>query len=88
MLHGQARLRELSDEIATWKAQDLEELRYLFDLRHELVHDPARSSFMSEKVLESLWSSAHMVFGSDLVLLHVLKEQRDPELENDEPSGR
>jgi hypothetical protein len=86
VLSLQARLKETPDNIATWSDEDLSGLKATFELRHELVHDPARRAFLTQDVIENLWKSAHMVFGSDLVLVKVLAENRDPTI-NDEPDA-
>ena len=79
----QARVKESPDNIATWSNDDLSGLKATFDLRHELIHDPARRSFLTEDVIVKLWQSAHMVFGSDVVLGKVLTENRDPTIPNE-----
>ena len=62
---------------------ELVALRRVFDLRHELVHDPARRSFFTEQTVEDLWAATHMIFGSDIVLTRVIQANRDPALAND-----
>jgi len=47
------------------------------------VHDPARLAFFSEKTLEDLWATAHLILGSDIVLTQIIQANRDPELDND-----
>lgn len=59
---------------------DLSALRQTFALRHELVHDPARRSFFTEKTLSDLNGATTIVFGSDLILSQLISENRDPAL--------
>ncbi|ABD68924.1 hypothetical protein Rfer_1188 [Rhodoferax ferrireducens T118] len=68
---------------SSFTRDELVALRRVFDLRHELVHDPARRSFFTEQTVEDLWAATHMIFGSDIVLTQVIQANRDPALAND-----
>jgi hypothetical protein len=61
---------------------ELVALKGIFLLRHELVHDPARRAYFSGKILEDMWSAAHLIFGSDVVLTQAIQANRDPALNN------
>jgi hypothetical protein len=74
----QVRPTDNPDNVAKWNNDDFSGLKAIFELRHELVHDPARRLFLTEDVVVKLWQSAHMVFGSDFVLCEMLKENMDP----------
>ena len=65
--------------IATWTAEDFTGLKNIFLLRHEIVHDPARRSIMTEEVHTWLGQAASMIFGSDLVLGRMLTANKRPE---------
>lgn len=83
VLMMQARIKKIPEKVTSWSSEDLAGMKSLFALRHELVHDPARRSFLTPKVVEELWESAHMVGGSDIVLSNVLNENKDPTLADD-----
>lgn len=78
VLSLQVREKNNPEKIVTWSDEDLSGLKAIFELRHELVHDYARRSFLTEDIIVKLWQSAHMVFGSDIVLSNVFSENRDP----------
>ena len=72
------RIKDSHETEVTWQREDLDGLRRTFELRHELVHDPARRSFFTQSTLSDLWSAESMVFGSDVILSGILVEKRDP----------
>ena len=76
----QVRLREKPANIVIWSKDDYHGLKQTFELRHELVHDPARRSFLTESVIEDLEKAAHMLFGSDVVITQAMVANRDPAL--------
>lgn len=75
------RQKDLPETEITWRQEDLDGLRRTFELRHELVHDPARRSFFTQSTLSDLWSAENMIFGSDFILCRVLAENKDPDLD-------
>lgn len=82
VLQLQFRRKNSPNEIATWNNDDLEGLRATFNLRHELVHDPARTKFLTAQIVGNIGKSAHMVFGSDVVLMEMMHSNRDPTLDS------
>jgi hypothetical protein len=82
VLQLQFRGKKSPNEIATWSNDDFEGLRATFNLRHELVHDPARKRFLTAQVVSNIGKSAHMIFGSDVVLMEMMHLNRDPSLES------
>jgi len=68
---------------SSFPRDELVALRRVFDLRHELVHDPARRSFFTEQTAEDIWAAIHIIFGSDIVITQVIQANRDPELADD-----
>lgn len=83
VLQLQVRLKDDAASESSFDRSELVAMRRVFDLRHELVHDPARRSFFTEKTLEDLWAATHMVFGSDVVLTQAIQANRDPALDSD-----
>ncbi len=77
------RLKDNPTSESSFSHNELDALKRVFDLRHELVHDPARRAFFTEKTLEDLWTSTHLIFGSDIVLSQIIQANRDPELNNE-----
>lgn len=86
VLQLQVRLKDKPTTESSFSHDELVALRRVFDLRHELVHDPARRAFFTEKTLEDIWASAHLVFGSDIVLSQAIQANRDPALRNEPDS--
>ncbi len=68
-------------EEVRWSQDDLAGLKSTFDLRHELVHNPARRNFITSEVIDNLWKSAHMLFGSEVILNKVIEGNKDPKLD-------
>ena len=62
---------------------NLENMKRIFALRHELVHDPAQTPMFSQERYEQIVSAGFMVFGSDIVLMKMIVENQDPRLEAD-----
>lgn len=61
-----------------WNSEDIASLKAIFDLRHELVHDPARRNFITAETIANIWKSGGMVWGSELVLTKLIEENKDP----------
>jgi hypothetical protein len=66
--------------VVTWDKQDLDGLRETFAHRHELVHDPAKSEFLTRDVIANIEKSAHIIWGSNFVLMQMMADNRDPSL--------
>lgn len=80
ILNLQVRFKDAPETETSWQREDLDGLRRTFELRHELVHDPARRSFFTQSTLSDLWSAESMVFGSDVIFSGVLVKNKDPTL--------
>lgn len=80
----QVRLKDKPATECSFSHDELLALKRVFDLRHELVHDPARRSYFTDGTLEDLWASAHLIFGSDIVLSQAIQANRDPALNNEQ----
>ena len=64
-----------SENIMTWSQNDKEYFSKLFDLRHELVHDPSRLDFFSDDVLNFMISSESMIIGLHMVIHHLARKK-------------
>lgn len=80
ILKLQVRIKDEPDSETSFAPDLIASLKRVFELRHELVHDPARRSFFTEKTLEDIWASASLVFGADIVLGQSIASNRDPAL--------
>ena len=83
ILELKVRSKDKPDKIVSWENTDLAGLKKTFELRHELVHNPALRPFLTEKIIKELWHSAHMIFGSDIILGGVLTKNKDSTLANE-----
>lgn len=83
VLQLQVRMKNDPSTEGGFTSEELGALKRLFFLRHELVHDPARRAYFCEKTLEDMWSAAHLIFGSDIVLSAAIQENRDTILNDD-----
>jgi hypothetical protein len=79
----QVRVKDDPTTESSFSRDELVALKRVFDLRHELVHDPARRSFFNEQTLEDLLAATHLVFGSDIILTQAIQANRDPALGSD-----
>jgi hypothetical protein len=76
----QFRFKENPDSEFNFTPANLEDLKSLFSLRHELVHNPAQGAVFSEEKLSQILSAAYLVLGSDIVLMKMIADNKDPEL--------
>jgi hypothetical protein len=79
----EVRIKDDPTTESSFSHDELVALRRVFELRHELVHDPARRAFFTEKTMEDLWAATHLVFGSHIVLSQVIEANRDPAISDD-----
>lgn len=82
VLNQQVRLKDEPENIVSWTLADLQGLKNTFQLRHELVHDPALRNFMRETVVLDIEKSAHMIWGANFVLMQMMSENKDPMLKD------
>lgn len=80
VLSLQVRTKDQPETEASFDAANLEQLRRIFMLRHELVHNPGQGNFLNEDVLNDLQGAISMVFGADVVLSRMLEQNKDPRL--------
>lgn len=72
ILNLQVRERDDPENVVTWTHKDMDGLKATFDLRHELVHNPGRASFMTDEIHSDLCRAAHMIWGSDVTLMNLI----------------
>jgi len=80
------RVKDKPDTETKFTSDMLKELNNLFNLRHELVHNPDNNrKIITREFHESLASAFHMLLGSDLILGGMISEHIDPDLEHETP---
>ncbi len=62
----QVRVKDSPETEGTFEPSLLTELKRLFALRHELVHDPSRRATFSQETLDMISSAAFLLFGTDI----------------------
>lgn len=77
------RAEDKPQKIYTFSNKNLQGLKDTFALRHELIHDPTHITFMTKEILSNLGAAGYMVWGSDFILSHMMIENKDPNLENE-----
>jgi hypothetical protein len=83
VLDLQVRVKDQPDTECKFDHSNLEDMKALFSLRHELVHDPARRPVFDKRCHNTMVAAAFMVFGSDIVLMEMIAEHQDPNLQAD-----
>lgn len=78
VLSMQVRVAEKPETETSFDHSGFEALQRVFNLRHELVHDPAKRCFLTSKIRDDIWDCAFMVLGADIVLMRLMQEHADP----------
>ena len=78
-------MKDKPETTSTFEESSLTKLTKLFDLRHELVHDPVRRSFFNTDIYDWMYCSAHIVSGTDIVLTQAIASNLVPRLERKVP---
>ncbi len=73
-----------AENILVLKNEDFKGLQDIFNLRHELVHDPARKAFFTYEILQNLEKSQAMVFVSDIVLVRIIENNKRTDFDKKE----
>ena len=63
-----------------FEPKDLENVKRLFALRHELVHDPSQVTAFNQQCYDQLHSALILVCGSEALLMPMIFDNKDPEL--------
>ncbi len=79
----QFRFKNMPEKIAIYEDKYLQSLKFLFNLRHELVHDAAKRKFIDFNLIEHIDNASFCIMFSNIVLLNMINENIDPELELD-----
>lgn len=79
----EVRVKEEPEKSGSFSHEDLDALKALFLLRHELVHNPRQHSFLTEQVIENALRASWLVFGTDIVLMEMISDHQDPTLDEE-----
>ena len=80
----QVRLKDDPETECTFEPELLADLKSLFALRHELVHNPAQRTVYSREIHNQIIAAGYLVFGSDVALTDMMAKNQDPSLGHDE----
>lgn len=64
--------------------EDLDALKSLFSLRHELVHNPSNRFTLTKQVMENAVQASWLIFGVNIILMKMMSEHKDPDFDNGE----
>lgn len=76
----EVRVKEEPEKNGSFTHEDLDALKALFLLRHEIVHSPGKKSFLTEQVIDNAIHASWLVFGSDIVLMRMITDNQDPSI--------
>ena len=74
----QVRIADKPETECKFDHTHLEDLKQIFALRHELVHDPAHVPVFNQQCYDQIASAGFLVFGSDIILMKMITENQDP----------
>lgn len=77
----QVRIKDNPDNVSAFEASDLDCLSKVFNIRHELVHNPnSKEKIITEEFVNLLQISHYMVFGSNIVITEMINTNMDKSL--------
>lgn len=79
----QIRIAGEPETACKFEPEYLEGLKRIFDLRHELVHNPKNVPHLTTERLKDIENAFGLILAVDCVLCQMLHEHRDPDLEKD-----
>lgn len=82
-INTQIRLKDKPETVCIFEPEYLEGLKRVFELRHELVHNPKNTPHLTESVLVDIENADGLILAVDCVLLQMLNDHRDPALDSD-----
>lgn len=84
VIEMQVRIKDDRDSESGFNASDLDDLRKIFKIRHELVHNPSsKEKIVTEEFVNLLQVSLYMVFGTNIVITNMMMDNKDPNLTHD-----
>jgi hypothetical protein len=76
----QVRVKNDPKTEVTYEASLLADLKRLFAMRHEFVHDPAMNIEFSQDTIDLICAAAFLISGTDVILMGMINDNADPEL--------
>ncbi|HAV5294649.1 hypothetical protein OHV52_11165 [Acinetobacter baumannii] len=76
----QIRFKETPDRIATFDLEYVKSLQRIFQLRHELVHDPAKTNFFNEGLNKDIDNIFFCILFSHIILTNVINENLETDI--------
>ena len=67
---------------AHFQPEYVNSLKVIFQLRHELVHDPAKTNFLNQKLINELDNSIFCIIFSDIILNNILNDNIETEIDS------
>lgn len=80
VLDMKVRVKDAPETEYQFEAKLLSDLKKLFSLRHELVHDPSQKPVFSSVVRDQIQSVSVLILGVDIALMKMIAENQDPDL--------
>ncbi|QFT97397.1 hypothetical protein FIU85_08795 [Roseovarius sp. THAF8] len=77
----QVRIPNRPETAVSFEAEYLEGLKRIFELRHELVHNPKNSPHLTPDLLKDITNADGLILAVDCVLSKMLSDHMDPLLE-------
>lgn len=83
---GTYRIKENSENEFSLEHKQLELLQELFDMRHELIHNPNTNHSITKDTYFKIQAAQNVVMFSDFVITQYINDNIDPEIEEKRPS--
>lgn len=82
-LHGmKIRFNKDNKKQAHFKPEYINSLKAIFQLRHELVHDPAKTNFLNKDLIKELDDSILCIIFSDIILNNILNDNMETNIDS------
>ncbi len=75
------RIKDRPETACSFEPEYLEGLKRIFELRHELVHNPRNARHLTEELLQDIENAFGLMLAVDCVLTQMLHDRRDPALD-------
>lgn len=77
------RVADEHENNGSFSHDDLNALKSLFSLRHELVHNPSNRFTLTKEVMENAVHASWIIFGVNIVLMKMMSDHKDPALDGE-----
>lgn len=83
VMEMEVRVADEHEKNGNFSHKDLDALKSLFSLRHELVHNPSNRFTLTKQVMENAIHASWLIFGVNIVLMQMMSDNKDPDLGNE-----